>query len=258
MRRIGCFAVLGMTVMLASCSVKEDRSTCPCWLQVNVSNVIVDKFQLRGWWNGEILFEKTLYRETPGGVLEFKVPRGTVELSAIYGQMNLVESAGALMLPKGSRMDSLFAYSAALDTRIDEVADTLALHKNFAHVVLDFKDVDDGRAGYDMKIKGNVSGLSVRTLDPIEGDFDIVPEDSEERGYEFLLPRQLDDSLTAEMWYKGKRIKTIPLGKYIAKAGFDWSLKDLGDIYILADLPGQKFTITIKEWEGPVLFTITI
>lgn len=72
------------------------------------------------------------------------------------------------------------------------------------------------------------------------------------------IQQQLDDSLTVEMWYKSKRIRTLPLGKYIAKAGFDWSSEDLGDIYILADLPGQKFTITIKEWEGPVLFTITI
>ena len=51
---------------------------------------------------------------------------------------------------------------------------------------------------------------------------------------------------------------TLDLGYLVAKTGFDWKAESLGDIAILCDLPAHTFTITVKEWEGPVTFEITI
>ncbi|MBO4624294.1 MAG: hypothetical protein J5646_02210 [Bacteroidales bacterium] len=41
-------------------------------------------------------------------------------------------------------------------------------------------------------------------------------------------------------------------------AGFDWTEDSLGDISILANTPEMSFQITVMDWEGPVIMTVTI
>ena len=78
------------------------------------------------------------------------------------------------------------------------------------------------------------------------------------RGYAFRVPRQKDETLKLLLSKDGNIVETIDLGHLIAKTGFDWKAESLGDIAILCDLPAHTFTITVKEWEGPVTFEITI
>ena len=130
--------------------------------------------------------------------------------------------------------------------------------KQFTTVTLDFKEEEDGRTDYDIIVKGNIQGADSKTLEPKEGPFKCIPETAPERGYQFRVPRQKDNSLTAELWSEGALVDTIPVGELIEKAHFDWRRESLGDIHIMADLPAKTFTITVMEWEGPVIFEVTI
>lgn len=231
--------ILGL-VALVSCSVKEDRSDCPCWI-----TVIADKaISLSAWYGNQKILDN--HR---GGLEDHTVPRGIVDL---------VANKGVFIVPEGEQMGELFAQLQHLNTNAETAHTGIELQKQFATVYLDFKDEDDGRTGYDIQINGNYVGADIRTLAPVEGCFRCVPEDSPERGYMFRVPRQKDDSLSAVLSYNGKEVETIPVGELIRKAGFDWTKQSLGDVSILADLPAHTFTITIMEWEGPVTFEITI
>lgn len=241
MRRIRCFAMLSMTILLASCSVKEDRSDCPCWLTVEADKAV----SLSAWFGSHQILDNH-----PGGLVEHTVPRGLVEIVASHGEFKVME---------GHQMDSLFAQRALVDTDGETAGYTVHLHKNFATVELDFKEEDDGRTDYDLLATGTVSGADIRTLEPVEGPFICVPKPVlDGRGYSFRVPRQKDNSLALALYSEGKLVETIDLGYLIAKSGFDWKSESLGDVSILCDLPAHTFTITIKEWEGPVTFEITI
>ena len=238
------FALLGMTVMLAalcSCSVKEDRSDCPCWLTVEAEKSI----SISGWFG-----QTNLFRDHAGGFVERTVPRGTVDITGVHG---------SLVAPVGHQLDSLFAAHVSVNTVAEFRHTKVALRKNFATVELDFKDEDDGRTEYELEVTGTVCGADARTLEPKEGHFRCIPEpQAAKRGYAFRVPRQKDESLRLILSREGTVRETIDLGRIIVKNGFDWTKEDLGDITVLCDLPAHTFTISIKDWEGPVTFEITI
>lgn len=189
---------------------------------------------------------------------EYLVPRGQIRLSAIGDTGHLAQSGNALCVVEGQQMDSLFARSALVDTRGETAREVLRLNKQFATVSLAFRGTDDGRGGYDIELTGNVAGVDCMTLEPVTGRFRCVAEADPEGGFRFRAPRQTDHSLEAAIYSDGGYVESIPLGELIARAGFDWGKEDLGDIRILADLPAHTFTITVMDWLGPVVMTVTI
>ena len=232
--------MLSMTILLASCSVKEDRSDAPCWITVRAQKTTT----LSAWYGSQRILDNH-----QGGLEDHMVPRGTVEL---------VASDGEFIVPEGQQMDELYAQLIRLDTDGESAYAGVELKKQFATVFLEFKEEDDGRTGYDLLVTGTVSGADSHTLKPMEGRFRCVPEESPDRGYRFRAPRQKDESLTLLLQIDGVTVEEIPLGALIRKAGFNWTAESLGDVSILADLPAHTFTITVMEWEGPVTFDITI
>ena len=231
--------ILGL-VALVSCSIKEDRSDCPCYLTVDAERVI----SVDGWFGTKSLFNVI------GGFVDRQVPRGIVDIVASHGRFSV---------PEGQQMDSLFAKRIPVDTDGESAYARVTLCKNFATIELDFKDEDDGRTDYDLLATGTISGADARSLNPVEGPFSFIPEPKTDgRGYAFRVPRQKDETLKLLLSKDGNTVETIDLGHLIAKTGFDWKAESLGDIAILCDLPAHTFTITVKEWEGPVTFEITI
>ena len=231
--------ILGL-VALVSCSVKEDRGDCPCYLTVDAEGAV----SVDGWFGARSLFNVN------GGFVDRQVPRGIVDIVASHGRFSV---------PEGQQMDSLFARRIPVDTDGESAYARVTLCKNFATIELDFKDEDDGRTVYDLLATGTVSGADARTLEPVKGPFSCVPEPvTDGRGYAFRVPRQKDESLRLELSNNGSPVETIDLGYLIAKTGFDWKAESLGDIAILCDLPAHTFTITVKDWDGPVIFNITI
>ena len=223
--------LLGLGV-LASCSVKEDRSDCPCWLTVDAESTAT----LTGWYGSQRIFDGQ-----KGGFVDRMVPRGDIAI---------ISSRGEFTVAEGLQMDELFAELLHVDTDGEKAFAKVQLKKQFATVTLDFKESEDGRTDYDIIVKGNIQGADFKTLEPKDGPFRCIPEAALERGYQFRVP--------AELWSEDALVDTIPVGELIAKAHFDWRRESLGDIHIMADLPAKTFTITVMEWEGPVTFEITI
>ena len=240
MRRWILIGLLGLGA-LASCSVKEDRSDCPCWITVTARETT----SLSAWYGSQIILDNH-----SGGLVDHTVPRGIVDI---------VASEGSFTVPEGQQMSELFAQLQHLDTDGEFASTEIELKKQFATVSIDFKDEDDGRTGYDLLVTGTVSGADTHTLAPVEGRFRCVPNPiTDGRGYAFRAPRQKDESLTLQLLADDDTVDTIPLGELIRKAGFDWTRESLGDVAILCDIPARTFTISIMEWEGPVTFEITI
>ena len=127
MRRVIILGILGL-VALGSCSVKEDRSDCPCWLTVRASypNELVS-----AWYGTQPIFQ-----DEDGQQVDRKVPRGDVDV---------VASRGRFTVPLGEQMAELFASVSHVDTRAEELEVIPHLHKQFATVYLEFQDTDDDK-----------------------------------------------------------------------------------------------------------------
>ena len=244
-----CISLLA-SGFLVSCTVKEDRAGCPCRLSVLIEDGREEKTPLTYAVSGA----KTILEERfSGGVAHledsFEIPKG-VWLSYVYSGLSDERLEGAVaVIPPGKPSDPLYAGAAALDATGEEVSSRLGLHKQYAAVTLDLREYLSSAEGFEFIARGNVSGMDLKLLAPVEGRFECALEAIGDRVYRFLAPRQLDDSLLLEVWHDGELFYTFPLGEEIAAAGFDWKAPDLADISLALKLVQLDFGIEVNAWE---------
>ena len=221
--------MVGM-LLLSSCSVKEDRSGCPCWMTIDLSKVAESRrespemqrsteyqmvtkspesrsnvaedivLRLRGNSEEDEVDYSYQVMETVkagAGALEYEVPRGSVGVSVIEipGQAGYDEDE--IRVPVGEQMDSLYGFFRMFYTRCESVLCDVELHKEFCTV--SFTLGKDGYTSpYDIEVWGNVAGVSAWDLMPVKGDFRYAPV--QENGvYRVRVPRQVDNSLELVM-----------------------------------------------------------
>ena len=232
------FFVMWMAGMLSlsSCSIKEDRDGCPCWMTVDLSDVAESRWKspevqsgidyhsvtkslksrsnvaenillrLRGNSDEDAVeyeYQMTEEVKVSSGALEYEVPRGTIGVSVIempdrVGHDGIAGYDGdEIRIPVGEQMDSLYGFFKMYHTRCESVLCDVDLHKEFCTV--SFTLGDEGYSSpYDIEVWGNVAGVSAWDLMPVKGDFRYAPV--QKNGvYQVRVPRQEDNSLELVM-----------------------------------------------------------
>ena len=282
-------------LFLSSCSIKEDRDGCPCWMTVDLSDVaesrwkspevqsgidyhsvtkslksrqhIAESVVLRLRGNSDedevdYAFKMTETVNTEVGALEYEVPRGAVGVSVIempdrVGHDRIAGYHGnEIRIPVGEQMDSLYGFFKMYHTRCESVLCDVDLHKEFCTV--SFTLGDEGYSSpYDIEVWGNVVGVSAWDLMPVKGDFRYAP--MQKNGvYQVRVPRQEDNSLEMVMLDDDDIVDSLPLGEYIARSGYDWTAEDLADVNVALDFEMQQVMITVSGWDGVVVMDIVI
>ena len=223
--------MVGM-LFLSSCSIKEDRDGCPCWMTVEMpgqaghdgEKVGQDgRFPVGAGDDGTVVlrlrgnsdedavdyeYQVTEAVRVDVGALEYEVPRGSVGVSAVAFGNEIPGRAGydgksagydgdEIRVPVGEQMDSLYGFFKMYHTRCESVLCDVELHKEFCTV--SFTLGEDGYTSpYDIEVWGNVAGVSAWDLMPVQGEFRYAP--MQENGvYQVRVPRQVDNSLELVM-----------------------------------------------------------
>ena len=219
-------------LFLSSCSIKEDRDGCPCWMTVEMPGQAGDDgcvvLRLRGNSDEDAVdyeYQVTEAVRAGVGALEYEVPRGSVGVSAVAfgneipGRAGYDEKAAGydggmpdrvghdgksagydgdqIRIPVGEQMDSLYGFFKMYHTRCESVLCDVELHKEFCTV--SFTLGEDGYTSpYDIEVWGNVAGVSAWDLMPVLGEFRYAP--MQKNGvYQVRVPRQVDNSLELVM-----------------------------------------------------------
>ena len=270
-------------LLLSSCSVKEDRSGCPCWMTVEMPDLVGQDgrspvgagddgtvvLRLRGNSDEDAInyeYQVTEAVKPDVGALEYEVPRGSVGVSAVALGNEIPGQAGydgivgydgdEIRIPVGEQMDSLYGFFRVFYTRCESVLCDVELHKEFCTV--SFTLGDDGYVSpYDLEVWGNVAGVSAWDLMPLEGDFRFTPS-PEDGVYRVRVPRQVDNSLELVMLEDSEIVDRLPLGEYIARSGYDWTAENMEDVHIALDLENQQVMITVSGVDCVVVMDIVI
>lgn len=280
-------------LFLSSCSIKEDRDGCPCWMTVDLSDVAKSRWKspevqsniehqdvtkspesrsnvaenillrLRGNSDEDAInyeYQVTEEVKVSSGALEYEVPRGAVGVSAVALGREIPGQAGydgdEIRIPVGEQMDSLYGFFKMYHTRCESVLCDVELHKEFCTV--SFTLGEDGYSSpYRIEVWGNVAGVSAWDLMPVLGEFRYAP--MQENGvYQVRVPRQEDNSLELVMLEDSEIVDRLPLGEYIVRSGYDWNAEDLADVNVALDLEMQQVMITVSGWDGVVVMDIVI
>lgn len=262
MRRymISSLLVLSAISILSSCSIKEDRSPCPCWLDIFFSSFPKEGVVLAGYTSDRVFHEIVAEGDFVDFV-EYTVPRVMLGVSAYRTNPSITPNGKMVLIQKGNQADSLYAHLSYVDCRGEFAIDTVCLHKQFATVYLSFENSEGESVDtYDVIVKGKVNGMDLTTLRPIEGEYEFCPQIEGNNLYIFRLPRQKDDTLAIELYRKdnGEYVDTIDAGSLIARSGFDWNASDLQDIVICVDFAKVEIEVNVHEWDSEEIYDVTI
>ena len=250
-----CLFIISVTMLLMSCSIKEDRDGCPCWMSVEMPDRVGHDgsvvLRLRGNSDEDAVdytykFSESIKADV--GILEYEVPRGSIGVSVV--------NSARLVVPVGEQMDSLYGFFKPYHTRCESVKCEVELHKEFCTVSFTLVD-EHYESPYDIEVRGNVSGVSPWDLVPASGAFKYAPV-AEEGVYRVRIPRQVDASLEMVMLSNQEIVSRFPLGEYIIKSGYDWAAKDLSDVSVALDLEKQQVMVTVSGWDEIVVMDVVI
>lgn len=261
--------VLALLAAAAACSVKEDRTECPCILQVDLQNILSGE-NFRDMTNGMLsidcicegkyLSAETYMLSSCPSLLEKTVPRSGVQVigTLLPGPKRI--TGGKAYIETGQQADSLYACRAVVDTRGEEARVELDLYKQFSTVYISVITTDTegkaigGAAPEDLFFKavGTVAGFDAEKMEPLEGAFECdLKERSRDGELTFRMPRQLDAGIILKVtgWKGSTEGITVPMGWYLERAGYDFDAAWLPDIHLQVNISPAEITISVLDWE---------
>ena len=237
-------------VSIASCSIKEDRSDCPCVLTIDASDIRADEIYII-CSNTTRLLKTSLIPIETGPILEINVPRGCVNVAAYTGNEFSTEQNDTLVIPYGKEADCIYANTCQINTDAETAYTRIDLNKQFARITLEFTNLPENWSGPNIGliVSGKTNGLSLNDLSPSEGEFncDIAPDN---KGiFSFKVPRQKGTDLYCRIENEGLTSVPIALGEILESIGFDWTKENLDDISLELEFPSSVISVSITDWE---------
>ena len=255
--------LLGCLSAALSCSVKEDRSDCPCYLTVDpveVSGTCGDGFPVLLSVSGrqDFLMQRDLESgdcETP---LVLEVPRPNVFVSVLAGAGECFIPGEGLVIPYGAECPPVRMFSQRVVTDGETARVVPVLHKAYCELAVRIVPVNDVFLDrFHIAIEGNVTGYAPDSS-LLPGDFRSEAYPTAEGVCVTRIPRQRDASLMMTVLEEEKPLRYFALGAYIEQSGYDWLAADLEDIFLEIDYAATAFTIRVGEWEKTVEMEVLI
>ncbi len=250
MKRVVHLSVL-LTLMLYSCSVKEDRLSCPCHLTVEVSDFkgYSDGVKL-GLKSGALFLRDSLALTGDESSYHWTAKKGSITAFVYSGLQNSMEIDGVVTIPVGMQADSLRAYSETFECYEETKKIITRANRQTAFVCLRFVTYDGSAYPYQLQLSGNINGIDLRDMTVLEGEFrcDISLDDN--NASSFYLPRQTEDSeITIKVYDQDRYLTSLPLYEWIQKADYDWLSPDLPRLSIVYDVSCEEVFVEVDDWE---------
>lgn len=259
------FGVLLVVLLLSACSIKEDRSRCPCHLLLDVSEVSTEWFDSLdvALTEGSDRMQRFPLRLSllPPGPVTVDVAKGRVLLNVCAlenGAVWLSSSDAVMTIPPGEQCPPLYLHSVALNTDTEELTERVVLRKNFCTIHILMEGTDSSQPyPFVLQLRGNVDGYD-ENGQPREGAFSpSVYPTADGRGT-VRVPRQKDDTLELLMCENETPLATFALGEYLKAGGYDWTKADLEDVSVRIDCARLTLQIKIEQWSDIYFFQIEI
>ena len=245
-------AGLALSLLLAvSCSFKEKRIDCPCWLTIELSDIkrVSDKASIELLKDGEIIYSDMVsWKDIENGQFERTVLKGIVRTSVCSGAARM--SSSKAIFTGGQMADTIWAHTAEVDCTGETAVDVVRMHRQFARVTLRFLDRESAQGIDALSVSTDCGGLDLMTLSPLPGDWGMALELSDGGTAGFFVPRlRQDGRLVLTVTSAEKEKDEIDLHRLLEDAGYRWDREDLDDVTVGLDFNLGVIGIRIDPWK---------
>ena len=263
-------AVLSAAIIVAcqGCSVKEDRSLCPCSFELDFSQVetslaqgvevsikAADGFLHYDPDAGEGLVEKSK-DGVSSMIYAVTVPKSLLSVSAVSGAERLFSPDSGISILLGEECPPIYMHYSHVEAYSARCSEIVRLHKDFCNIGINILS-EDGEYPFELTVKGHVNTINPdRSVSNGEFSYSFVPD---RRGYgDVRVPRQTDSGLILQIVEEGRTLREFALGEYIAETGYKWTDDDLEDIEVTVDYAHSYITIDVESWAGSFEYEVVI
>ena len=257
-----------LAVLLAlplSCSIKEDRTACPCLLTVDLSRTLDAGITPPSQWdkglcivlfqNHNRFFIERHSLSDAQAEYDYRVEKGDVGVTGILGLDGGVFSGSEIRYREGCESDRLYVSSRMVPCYGETARTTLEMYKQFSNVEITGLESFD----YRMEVTAGCDGLDVLERRALEGSFRFILRCDGDGVCRFRMPRQDKDDLRILLWdASGQLDNAIPLGAYLTAIGYDWHAPSLSDVSVHVDFVTAAISITVGDWTQVVEFPYTL
>ena len=258
MKLSGILTLSCCALSILSCSVKEDRTICPCRLVLDMDDVdtsVVKYAELVVRASGGFHFRDTLGVDELMRECIVDVPRGDVGVGLYYGADGCVDERGTLGIEYGEECPQVYMHSSVFDAQGEIMVEEIQMRKN--HCIMTIQVETEKEFPFMLEAKGAVDGYELGGI-PSVGEFMYAMSVSEDGLCSLTLPRQSDDSLVLDVSDGTGVMKTFALGEYVAASGYDWKADDLKDITVILDYSLTRIKIAVEGWRQEYVFDVVI
>ena len=253
-------AAMAACLLVCSCSIKEDRTPCPCYLVLDLDPLIEagDYRESLVSVSSDMLISQEKIELAPYEDIgyEVKVPRRTIRMSVAAGVQSASWHGDTLRCEENAEADALYAWSHAQVCDDDMVYLSPKLHKQYCLVGFNILGYDDGEYEYALRLRADCNALRLYDLKPVEGNYSATVRLSNSGSYSVRVPRQADNRLRLDILMPDRRgvygdddlVSTFDIGAEMAALGYDWTKEDLDDVVVTVDMVQANISVEIHEW----------
>ena len=259
-------ALLGLVLLLsisAACTIKEERSACPCYLNLNFDSMAKNPDYTQGLitvMNDKVLDQNRVrLEEYVGCGYEVAVPKGSIGACMVTGHEDLWWHSDTLYAATNLQWGPVMLANSISDCNTDEKWVLMDFHKEYCRVNIILVGVTDmENYPFDLRMRANCNGVRMRDRKAVEGLYKAFATPQNTAVSSLLLPRQADNELMLDVfkhkddrtYAEGDLVTIVNVGKVLSQTGYDWTKSDLDDIYVTLDVVNFSLSVSVAPWEN--------
>lgn len=273
----GIGALLGAMLplmMLCSCTVLEDRSTCANYLSMDFSGVDNGIKEWQMWFfngDGELVLKDTVSRSSYSSPYVVQVPRTSNLRCFLWGNIRgatVVNENYSYMTNFAKKADmsadSIYFFADTINTTGEESGLKIVPAKEFA--TLDVFVKGWASSGYEAGMVLECANSGFYVGKEFVGGTSCTTAAVHDTGNYYtqfrcrMLRQQDTENMVLRLYVNeilpdgslGRTVmeQEIPLGEYLEENGYDMQASSLEDIVMEADCSYNKFVVKAADWEA--------
>lgn len=249
----GKIFILAALASAVACTVKEDRTECPCWVSVKTET---QRNGVVSFYNAASLeARRTIDAEhLTSGDNRTQVSKGDNLASVVTGcdDMDFTKDDTTVRCTPGKGSGEIWAFAKRFDARGDEAFVEDVLHKQYAKI--DFTFVHSGKYPYDVTLTAACDGINLTDLRGTSGTFVVALALDSLNRCSVRVPRQRTHSdIVLRMSLEGREKGLMNLSKYFLAAAYSWESADLEDIAVTIDFASMTIAVRVGDWDVKIL-----
>ena len=242
-----------LLAVLASCTVKEDRTACPGCLEVGLDacRSMTEGVHLDCWnQSGRLFSQRVPVGNSGDAAPSFRLPKGEVWYHAYFGVLESSLAGNMLVIAEGSQMSPLYSYkSGSLVLGEDVVHDDVVPCKQFCDLQVLLSDEMLPRCASLMGVVTSSTGLvNMEDFSVGKGSFSVSQPADSLSGMAFRIPRQGFDDLKLSIFESGRLLHEYNLSSWLLEAGYDWQAESLADVTVRLGAEEVSGGVIIGDW----------